>query len=159
MPVGRTQPELITLKSVSGKSEPVNRYDLLNVDNKNWQDILCRRCDTVIFREDKVSIVENYKTALPAMSTGGKPTNEKDDVSLWWYTSNSFDFETIAFKKDMIDGKMVLLCGECEFGPVGLRDKEKNQHWLAAERVSYGDCPISRYSATPKVRKPKKYQK
>ncbi|VDL87469.1 unnamed protein product [Nippostrongylus brasiliensis] len=36
----------------------VNRNDLLNVDDKNWQSIVCRRCDSLIFPEDRVKYIE-----------------------------------------------------------------------------------------------------
>lgn len=31
----------------------------------------------------------------------------------------------------------VLMCGDCELGPIGCRNDESNKFWVAVERVSY----------------------
>ncbi|VDM69588.1 unnamed protein product [Strongylus vulgaris] len=51
-------PEKIEIKECHGRREEVNRDDLLNVDDKNWNTIVCRRCGSVIFPEDRVQYIE-----------------------------------------------------------------------------------------------------
>ncbi|VDM54425.1 unnamed protein product [Angiostrongylus costaricensis] len=121
-------------------SVPVNRDDLLNVDNKNWNGIVCRRCDSLIFPEDKVGYIENYTAELPVMTVGGREGKETETISWWWHTKSDKDFDTIGFEWLVIDNKKVtLLCGDCEFGPIGLRSLDDKEFWVAVERVRYKD--------------------
>ncbi|KAJ1350672.1 hypothetical protein KIN20_006528 [Parelaphostrongylus tenuis] len=100
-------PEKLTITECHGKKEPVNRDDLLNVDNKNWNGIVCRRCESLIFPEDKT-----------------------------------------------------LLCGDCEFGPIGLRTMDDKEFWIAVERVRYKDKkPPMRKGEVAKPKKAKKVQR
>uniref|UniRef100_A0A7I5E5B6 Mss4-like protein n=1 Tax=Haemonchus contortus TaxID=6289 RepID=A0A7I5E5B6_HAECO len=148
-------PEKLILKDVGNKNEPVNRDDLLNVDDKNWKSVLCRRCDSIIFPEDRVKLVDNLTVKLPLMSTSGTGCKETEDVSLWWYTASDMDFDTIGFAFEVYDNKKVLLCGDCEFGPVGLRSQDDKQFWVATERVVHVDKPPPP-GAKPRPKKEKK---
>ncbi|VDO25082.1 unnamed protein product [Haemonchus placei] len=183
----------------------VNRDDLLNVDDKNWKSVLCRRCDSIIFPEDRVKLVDSKFYAftgkatqmrtlirfnvsgkmtqylsplsfhdmptskrskeivipyhltvkLPLMSTSGTGCKETEDVSLWWYTASDMDFDTIGFAFEVYDNKKVLLCGDCEFGPIGLRSQDDKQFWVATERVVHVDKPPPP-GAKPRPKKEKK---
>ncbi|KJH45092.1 Mss4 protein [Dictyocaulus viviparus] len=132
-------PEKLVITECDGKREEVNRADLLNVDDKNWNAIVCRRCDSLIFPEDKVGYVENYTAEMPTMTVGGKGSHETEKVSWWWHTKSDMDFDTIGFEWVVIDNKKILLCGDCEFGPVGLRTQDDKEFWVAVERVRYKD--------------------
>ncbi|KAK6049036.1 Mss4 protein [Cooperia oncophora] len=149
-------PEEIILKKVTGRREPVNRDNLLNVDNKNWQSIVCRRCDSLILFEDKVDLVEGgYTAKLPIMTPGAKNTTDTEDISWWWHSTDDFDFDTIGYAMPMVDNKKILVCGDCEFGPIGLRNPDEKEFWLAVERVAYADKPAPKgHKIVP--RKPKK---
>lgn len=147
--------EKIVEKDVSGKNEPVDRYEVLNCDDKNWQSIVCRRCDSLIFPEDRVKCIEDYKVSLPIMTKGGKGSKETEEVSWWWHSTNEMDFDTIGYAWVVIDNKKTLLCGDCEFGPIGLRSLDDKEFWIAVERVSYADKPPPP-GFKPKPRKPKK---
>ncbi|VDM83566.1 unnamed protein product [Strongylus vulgaris] len=138
------------------KNFQVNRDDLLNVDDKNWNTIVCRRCGAVIFPEDRVKYVEDYTVELPEMIPGGRGSTNKERISWWWHTKNDKDFDTIGFFWDVIDNKMTLLCGDCEFGPIGLRTMDDKEFWIAVERVRYEDRPRKDPKARPKKAKKQK---
>ncbi|KAK6013598.1 Mss4 protein, partial [Ostertagia ostertagi] len=133
----------------------VDRDELLNVDDRNWKSVVCRRCDSLIFPEDRVKLVDDYKARLPLMSPGGKGCTETEEVSLWWYTQSDMDFDTVGFAWVVIDNKKTLLCGDCEFGPIGLRTLDDKQYWVAAERVAHVDKPPPP-GAKPRPKKDKK---
>ncbi|KAE9418586.1 hypothetical protein Angca_001864, partial [Angiostrongylus cantonensis] len=101
-------PENLTIIECHGKKEHVNRDDLLNVDNKNWNGIVCRRCDSLIFPEDKVGYIEDYTAELPVMTVGGREGKETETISWWWHTKSDMDFDTIGFEWLVIDNKKVL---------------------------------------------------
>ncbi|VDM85443.1 unnamed protein product, partial [Strongylus vulgaris] len=94
----------------------VNRDDLLNVDDKNWNTIVCRRCGSVIFPEDRVKYI-GLALRIP---------------------------------------KRTLLCGDCAFGPLGLRTMDDKEFWVAVERVRYVDKPRTNPKARPKKAKKQK---
>ncbi|VDO25078.1 unnamed protein product [Haemonchus placei] len=136
------KPQEMVLKEVTGKREPVDRANLLNVDNKNWQSIVCRRCDSLILFEDKVDLLEDgYTAKLPVMTPGATNTRDTEDISWWWHCTDDFEFDTIGYAVPMVDNKKVLVCGHCEFGPIGLRSADAKEFWVAVERVSYADKP------------------
>ncbi|CAJ0595105.1 unnamed protein product [Cylicocyclus nassatus] len=85
------------IKECHGRNEPVDKDDLLNIDDKNWNTIVCRRCGAVIFPEDRVKYLEDYTVELPEMVPGGRGSIVKEKISWWWYTKNDKDFDTIGF--------------------------------------------------------------
>ncbi|KIH62858.1 Mss4 protein [Ancylostoma duodenale] len=146
-------PEKLVIKECHGRNEEINRDDLLNVDDKNWNTIVCRRCDSVIFPEDRVKYIEDYTVELPEMIPGGKGSTGSEKISWWWYTKNDKDFDTIGYAWVVIDGKKTLLCGDCEFGPIGLRTPDDKEYWVAVERVRYVDKQPRHPKAPPKKAK------
>lgn len=53
----------------------------------------------------------------------------------WWYTENDLDFDTVGWQT--IDGKKCLMCGDCEFGPFGVRSEDNKKFYVAVERMKY----------------------
>ncbi|ETN86492.1 hypothetical protein NECAME_16303 [Necator americanus] len=78
------------------------------------------------------------------MIPGGLGSTRKETISWWWHTKNDKDFDTIGF------AWMILLCGDCEFGPIGLRTSDDKEFWVAVERVRYVDKPRNNPKAPPK---------
>ncbi|KAE9412054.1 hypothetical protein Angca_001432 [Angiostrongylus cantonensis] len=85
------------------------------------------------------------------MTVGGREGKETETISWWWHTKSDMDFDTIGFEW------LTLLCGDCEFGPIGLRSLDDKEFWVAVERVRYKD----KKPAMPKGHqmKPKKAKK
>lgn len=74
---------------------------------------------------------------LKKMSVHGAGNSGFETVKLWWKTSNDLDFDT--WGAQTVDGVKVIMCGDCEYGPVGLREVGPSSTvlLLAAERVKY----------------------
>ncbi|KAI6196911.1 Guanine nucleotide exchange factor MSS4 [Aphelenchoides besseyi] len=120
----------------TGVNEPVNQADLLNAKGKNKRSIVCRRCQSLIFPANVV-VLSKLERELKIMSLNGSASLGKEKTTLWWQTDNDLDFDTIGWQT--IDGVKTLMCGDCEFGPVGLREvgAQKSTFLVAVERVKY----------------------
>ncbi|VDO22131.1 unnamed protein product [Heligmosomoides polygyrus] len=137
--------EKIVEKDVSGKNQSVDRYEVLNCDDKNWQSLPKMRLAHFSRGQGQSSDHDQ--------SGGG--SKETEEVSWWWHSTNEMDFDTIGCAWVVIDNKKTLLCGDCEFGPIGLRSLDDKAFWFAVERVSYADKPPPP-GFKPRPRKPKK---
>ncbi|KAI6172151.1 Guanine nucleotide exchange factor MSS4 [Aphelenchoides besseyi] len=120
----------------TGVNEPVNEADLLNANGRNKRPIVCRRCQSLIFPAN-VAVLWSVERELKIMSLNGSASVGKERTTLWWQTYDEFDFDTIGWQT--VDGVMVLMCADCEFGPIGLREvgEEQTTFLVAAERVKY----------------------
>ncbi|GMR36406.1 hypothetical protein PMAYCL1PPCAC_06601, partial [Pristionchus mayeri] len=125
------------IKNCSNKCEKVTgeRTGLLNGDDRNGKNIVCRRCGSLFFAADTVIYVEDVQRELKLMSHQGAGKVDKEKISWWWFTDDDLDFDTIGFQT--VDGVKVLMCGDCEFGPIGLREANGKFFFLAVERCSY----------------------
>lgn len=72
---------------------------------------------------------------LKEMSVGGMEGKEIEKTDVWWFTTNEYAFDTIGFLT--VDDLDALMCGDCEFGPIGWRTSDNKNFWIAAERMSY----------------------
>ncbi|EFO85782.1 hypothetical protein GCK72_005263 [Caenorhabditis remanei] len=120
---------------VNGKCEKVNKDDLINEDDRNLHKIVCRRCKSVIFPEDVVMTVDNQPYQLRVMTHQAKGPAAFEKISWWWYTESDMVFDTVGWQT--VDKKKVLMCGDCELGPIGFRSEDNKKFWVAVERVKY----------------------
>ncbi|CAI5441294.1 unnamed protein product [Caenorhabditis angaria] len=120
---------------VNGKCEKVNKDDLINEDDKNLYKIVCRRCNSIIFPEDVVMCIQNQPYQLQIMSHQGKEKLGEEKISWWWYTENDLIFDTVGWQT--INKRKVLMCGDCELGPIGFRSEDNKKFWVAVERMKY----------------------
>ncbi|CAB3405414.1 unnamed protein product [Caenorhabditis bovis] len=120
---------------VNGRCEKVNKDDLFNEDDRNLYKIVCRRCKSVIFPEDVVMAVENQPHKLRVMSHQGKGETDEETIAWWWYTESDLVFDTVGWQT--IEKVKVLMCGDCELGPIGFRSDDNRKYWVAVERVKY----------------------
>ncbi|CAJ0567457.1 unnamed protein product, partial [Mesorhabditis spiculigera] len=127
-------PRILNAKA-SGKCEKINRDGLLNTTEKNYQQIVCRRCHSIVFPVNAVIYVEKFPVKLPVMSHQGKGKVPLEEISWWWYTHDDLDFDTVGWQT--INGKKVLMCGDCEFGPFGFRTDDNKHFYVAVERMHY----------------------
>lgn len=75
---------------------------------------------------------------LKIMSDNSAGPKEFEEISDWWITKNDLVFDTIGWQT--VDGVKSLVCGDCEFGPLGIRDivdEEETIFLVAVERVKY----------------------
>ncbi|CAJ0952784.1 unnamed protein product, partial [Mesorhabditis belari] len=123
-------------KNASGKCEKVDWDFLLNTNEKNYKKIVCRRCNSIVFPPNVVIYVEKFPVKLPQMSHEGEGKMPEEVISWWWYTNDDLDFDTIGWQT--IKGKrFVLMCGDCEFGPIGFRTDDNKHFYVAVERMNY----------------------
>jgi len=121
----------------TGNNEPIpNKVALLNPNQKNKNSIVCRRCQSLIFAPNMVSMVNTFRE-LKVMSVGGAGPNKVEGTNYWWNTENDLVFDTVGWQT--VNGIKVLMCGDCEFGPIGLRESvgEKTSFLVAVERCAY----------------------
>ncbi|CAD6191726.1 unnamed protein product [Caenorhabditis auriculariae] len=124
-------------KIVNGKCEKVDEDEILNEDDKNLNKIVCRRCSSVIFPADAVMFVKEQPYDLSIMTHQGKGNPPKERISWWWYTEDDMVFDTVGWQT--INKKKVLMCGDCELGPIGYRSEDNRRFWVAVERVKYAE--------------------
>ncbi|EMD36520.1 hypothetical protein CERSUDRAFT_115567 [Gelatoporia subvermispora B] len=121
----------------------------LDGSRTNKYDLLCPRqgCGSVILKSGVATVVERESVrlepedqpssileALPAPST----------LMPWWrVTPDAMAFENIGFSRPVqsqiqSDKRIkLLLCAECDLGPLGWHEEGGNEFWLACSRVGY----------------------
>uniref|UniRef100_A0A915Q5W3 Uncharacterized protein n=1 Tax=Setaria digitata TaxID=48799 RepID=A0A915Q5W3_9BILA len=146
-----TENATATNEKCSSKNEKQNFSDLIDDQQWNKKKILCRRCQCVVFGVKKATLLEGTyfikrnqlllhsggkdPKELREMSVGGTEGKQIEKTDMWWFTSNEYAFDTIGFLT--IDKLDVLMCGDCEFGPIGWRTSDNKNFWVAAERMNY----------------------
>ncbi|KAJ7651999.1 Mss4-like protein [Mycena polygramma] len=112
----------------------------------NKYDLLCPRpeCGSIILRTGVGKLVEKPSvqmepadrtpTLLPAMP-------EHPALVNWWLVAPSpMEFENIGFSKPLSGANAqmkLLVCAECDLGPVGWSEVGGTEFWLACSRVGY----------------------
>ncbi|KAJ7100605.1 acyl-CoA N-acyltransferase [Mycena belliarum] len=113
----------------------------------NKYDLLCPRtdCGSVILKSGVAKLTEApsvqmepadhpLNTLLPALPA-------PPSAAQWWLVAPSaMEFENIGFSRavDLLGDKMKLLvCAECELGPLGWCKDGGTEFWLACSRVGY----------------------
>lgn len=144
----------ITNAKVNGRCIKVAKDGLLNDRDKNYAQIVCRRCSSIFFPDDRVEYIENNPVDLRVMTHQAAGPLETERISWWWYTNDDMDFDTIGWQT--VDNKKVLMCGDCELGPIGYRTEDNSKFYVAVERVSYKPVEDSEESEEKKKPVPAK---
>uniref|UniRef100_A0A0R3RZB8 Guanine nucleotide exchange factor MSS4 n=1 Tax=Elaeophora elaphi TaxID=1147741 RepID=A0A0R3RZB8_9BILA len=125
-----------TNEKCGGKNEKQDFSVLVDDQQRNKKEILCRRCQCVVFGAKRVILLQGKDAKeLKEMSVGGMEGKQVERTDIWWYTTNEYAFDTIGFLT--VDDLDVLMCGDCEFGPIGWRTSDNKNFWVAAERMNY----------------------
>uniref|UniRef100_A0AC34GNW5 Mss4-like protein n=1 Tax=Panagrolaimus sp. ES5 TaxID=591445 RepID=A0AC34GNW5_9BILA len=119
----------------TGVCETVDRSKIVNEAGKNKQQIVCRRCQSLIFPQNVVVIVKKPTKVIKNMSVGALTGVGSESIKEWWYTESDLDFDTVGWQT--VDGVKALVCGDCEFGPFGFRTDDNKKFYVAVERVKY----------------------
>ncbi|KAJ7239017.1 Mss4-like protein [Mycena haematopus] len=127
----------------------------------NKYDLLCPRpeCGSIILRSGVGKLVEKPSVQMePADRTPSLLTRMPAPPASvhWWLVGPSpMEFENIGFSKPlMTDGApqmKLLICAECDLGPVGWSEVGGKEFWLACSRIPC--CCGNSYSWWPFVRK------
>ncbi|KAF8213779.1 Mss4-like protein [Mycena galopus ATCC 62051] len=133
----------VTEVSMAESDFQVNKYDLL-----------CPRpeCGSIILRTGVGKLVEKPSVQVrallhphymePADRTPSllAPMPEPPALTHWWLVAPSpMEFENIGFSKPLITAPQMklLICAECDLGPVGWSEVGGKEFWLACSRVGY----------------------
>ncbi|PCH38955.1 Mss4-like protein [Wolfiporia cocos MD-104 SS10] len=143
----RTRPQALAITAF-----PNGAQDLVADDGKgtlaNKFDLLCPRegCGSVILKNGVASLVERASVQLdPPQSAAGSPLaplpTPPSTMNWWLVTPNAMMFENIGFTRAVVseEGKRIklLICAECDLGPLGWCEEGGSEFWLATSRVGY----------------------
>ncbi|KAJ7102485.1 Mss4-like protein [Mycena belliarum] len=114
----------------------------------NKHDLLCPRpeCGSVILLAGVAQLVEKPSVQMePADRTPAllPPLPEPPAMAAWWRVAPSpMEFENIGFSKPLSSSPgapqmKLLVCAECDLGPVGWSEVGGTEFWLACSRVGY----------------------
>ncbi|VDC03805.1 unnamed protein product [Peniophora sp. CBMAI 1063] len=137
------------LSEMSGGIAEASIVDEKSGRTRNAHDLLCPRsgCGSVILRKSVASLEEKEAAALdpPTGKSPDLPALPAPPASAhWWLVEPSpMEFENIGFSRPVAptdDEKKplkLLICADCDIGPLGYSEVGGTQFWLSAERVRY----------------------
>lgn len=146
----RNRPQAVLLSAF-----PNGAQDLVADDGQGSQqnqfDLLCPRdgCGSVILKACAGSLVERESVPLDPSEVSGMsasplaPLPPPPATMNWWLvTPNAMAFENIGFTRPVTlqaaDKKLkLLICAECDLGPLGWCEEGGCEFWLAVSRVGY----------------------
>ncbi|KAI0314425.1 acyl-CoA N-acyltransferase [Amylostereum chailletii] len=119
----------------SGSEKPTNAYDLL-----------CPRdgCGSVVLKKGHATLVERESVQMePAEQPNPHltvlPTPPK--LTHWWLvTPSPMEFENIGFSREVKTEQKqlkLLICADCDIGPLGWTEPGGNEFWVSSVRVRY----------------------
>ncbi|KAJ3808554.1 Mss4-like protein [Lentinula aff. lateritia] len=122
-------------ESING--EKINRYDLL-----------CPRaeCGSVILKRGVAALKEREKPSdIPTHPLLPQLPSSSEFTQWWLITPNPMQFENVGFSRPVESlslspsGRKVklLICAECDLGPLGWSEEGGTEFWLACSRVGY----------------------
>ncbi|KAF9524930.1 Mss4-like protein [Crepidotus variabilis] len=130
--------------------------DLLEEDRSqagttlNKFDLLCPRvdCGSIILKKGAAKWVERDSIQLEPEDSPQDPRLPAlpvpPDTAQWWLVTGSpMAFENIGFTRPvqplLASGQKIklLICGECDLGPLGWSEEGGSEFWLACSRVAY----------------------
>ncbi|KAJ7771917.1 Mss4-like protein [Mycena maculata] len=135
-----------SLASFSGGVTDVSMPEADFLLNK-W-DLLCPRCGSLILRTgvgklvEKPSVQMEPATRSPTLIALLPSLPEPPALVSWWLVAPSpMEFENIGFSKSLSSGDgaqmKLLICAECDLGPLGWSEVGGSEFWLACSRVGY----------------------
>jgi len=144
----RIRPVPTALASFPGGLTDASTLDSNVLYNK--YDLLCPRpeCGSIILRTGVAKLLERPSIQLePTDRTPTQllPLPQPPAVTEWWLVAPSpMEFENIGFSKPVAPlnndgGKQLklLLCAQCDLGPLGWSEVDGTEFWLACSRVGY----------------------
>ncbi|KAH9950740.1 acyl-CoA N-acyltransferase [Amylocystis lapponica] len=115
----------------------------------NAFDLLCPRegCGSVLLKAGVAGLTERESVRLepPEFAHGSLPRLPAPPAPMQWWrvVPNAMAFENVGFSRGVDlaapSGKnlKLLLCAECDLGPLGWCEEGGSEFWLACTRVSY----------------------
>ncbi|KAJ6573938.1 Mss4-like protein [Mycena vulgaris] len=144
----RNRPIPTALASFPGGITDVSTPDANSLYNK--YDLLCPRpeCGSIILRTGIAKLLE--RPSIQMEPTDRTPPQllslpQPPAPASWWLvTPSPMEFENIGFSKPVTplssagDKQLkLLLCAQCDLGPLGWSEVDGTEFWLACSRVGY----------------------
>ena len=68
---------------------------------------------------------------------GNNMNDQVENLNKYWLVGDMMTFENVGFLKT-VNGIKYLICADCEIGPIGYHDTQKQkQYYVAVGRVKY----------------------
>ncbi|EFA80728.1 Mss4-like family protein [Heterostelium album PN500] len=115
------------------KTETSPTSDIVNDSNKKLSKrIHCRRCECIIILPNNASLVEKEIALL-----NQKGSDSAELLKYMWFLPDMFQFENIAFSKDVKSQYKYLTCAECESEIIGVHYIQSKENYISHDRVVY----------------------
>ncbi|GAM18676.1 hypothetical protein SAMD00019534_018510, partial [Acytostelium subglobosum LB1] len=94
--------------------------------------IHCRLCDCTVIIPNNATLVEKDIALLNA-----KGSDSAQLLKYMWFLPDMFQFENIAFSRDVKSEYKYLTCAECEAEIIGIHYIQSKENYIAHDRVVY----------------------
>ncbi|CCM04359.1 uncharacterized protein FIBRA_06531 [Fibroporia radiculosa] len=144
----KNRPQALALAAFpNGAQDLVSNDGMGTLSNKF--DLLCPRsgCGSIILKAGVGSLVERASMQLdPPQRTTPNPLvllpPPPETMNWWLVTPNAMAFENIGFTRAVVSDDTtkrvkLLICAECDLGPLGWCEEGGSEFWLACSRVGY----------------------
>eukprot|EP01132_Coremiostelium_polycephalum_P005087 gene5087-6331_t len=120
--------------SVIKKNEDAPDQSLFDTDKNNLllKNVHCRRCDCIIIASKNAKLVEK-----DIVLSKKKSTNEAEELHWMWFLEDMFQFENVAFTKNIQTSHKYLTCAECESEIIGIHYIDTKHNFITHDRVVY----------------------
>ncbi|KAH7911764.1 acyl-CoA N-acyltransferase [Hygrophoropsis aurantiaca] len=140
------------LADIAGGLAEVTSQNSNDGDRLNKFDLTCPRdgCGSIILKSGVGKLVERVSLELDPPN---QPLNllpalpSPPDTAQWWLvTPSPMAFENIGFTRPVqsanrsnasVKKLKLLICAECDLGPLGWSEEDGSEFWLACDRVGY----------------------
>ncbi|KAJ4483043.1 Mss4-like protein [Lentinula edodes] len=123
--------------SESADGEKINKYDLL-----------CPRaeCGSVILKRGAAALKEREKPSdIPTHPLLPQLPSASEFTQWWLITPDPMQFENVGFSRPVESLSLspsgrklkLLICAECDLGPLGWSEEGGSEFWLVCSRVGY----------------------
>lgn len=109
-------------------------HSLLDNEGKNSMSLFCLHCNCLILRPN-IALFVKIEKELPTI-VRSEENNALELLSDFWLVSDMFQFENMAFSKNVEDMKY-LACAECDIGPIGWHNLIDQKCYIAVSRIRH----------------------
>ncbi|XP_054164695.1 guanine nucleotide exchange factor MSS4 homolog [Oppia nitens] len=133
--LSQTTTELVTTELVTVNSIDSSISSLVDSEGKNSKNLSCLHCNCLLLRPN-IGLYVKIEKELPSVMSRSEDTNQSELLSDFWLVSDMFQFENMAFSKNVKDVKY-LACAECDIGPIGWHNLSDQKCYIANNRIKH----------------------
>ncbi|CAG2100185.1 unnamed protein product [Medioppia subpectinata] len=105
---------------------------LVDGEGKNSLSLSCLHCDCLLLRPN----IALFKSLPEMLLRRDGERSEVEVLSDFWMVTDMFQFENMAFSKNVEDVKY-LACAECDIGPIGWHNLCDQKCYVALNRIKH----------------------